>query len=649
MSTNLEGSRAGCHPPAGEFIGSEARQFLELIGRDPRTVWLRSIDPRKRRSNGPDTRSCKDWLKRKTAEGFNVYAVIGVADQASGGGGGVKDDDITGCPALFVEWDDGASIDEQAQRWRALGLPEPTVMVATGGKSVHAYWRLSEPMDPKPWRVLTRRLIEHCASDPQCCNPSRVMRLPGSVYFDKKTGEPTGRCRIIASTGNSYDVAAIESCLPALPSPAPAPAPAPAPRHQPRSLEQIHAAAEYIPRREGGEGTYQADRNALCGCSAALAEAGHPDPDGAALALLGQLWPDETAARQVLASAKTRNAASFWAIAGEHGYNLKRSTRSKPVKAINSTGIDAVVEARGIGWGKREDGPPKRQQIAVGDLSGRLRQVLGDRLGFDELAMLPAVDGVALKPHEIELLHVRLSENGWIIAEKAAVDALMLTARERPFHPIREYLKRVEDDRSIAPFDLDEVATKFFRVRPDSRLHVAMVRRWLIGAVARAMEPGCQMDHCLVLQGGQGLGKSTALQALASPDWFCCTVPDQDKDLTLNVHSCWIYELAELEALLKAGAMEKSVNTKDDDEADIKLAELELENMAEIAGLSRKLVRKKGLDRVDEELAEIEDTLKGVNLLERMLKPILIMKIDLDGNGTVDEFRQPDRIFWVEE
>jgi hypothetical protein len=108
-------------------------------------------------------------------------------------------------------------------------------------------------------------------------------------------------------------------------------------------------------------------------------------------------------------------------------------------------------------------------------------------------------------------------------------------------------------------------------------------------------------------------------------------------------------ELAELEALLKAGAMEKSVNTKDDDEADIKLAELELENMAEIAGLSRKLVRKKGLDRVDEELAEIEDTLKGVNLLERMLKPILIMKIDLDGNGTVDEFRQPDRIFWVEE
>jgi len=107
-------------------------------------------------------------------------------------------------------------------------------------------------------------------------------------------------------------------------------------------------------------------------------------------------------------------------------------------------------------------------------------------------------------------------------------------------------------------------------------------------------------------------------------------------------------ELAELEASIKAGAMERSLNKRCADQTDLKLAELELENMAEIARLSRKLVRKKGLDRVDEELSEIEDTLKGVNLLERLLKPILIMKIDLDGDGTIDKFRQPDRISWIE-
>jgi len=106
-------------------------------------------------------------------------------------------------------------------------------------------------------------------------------------------------------------------------------------------------------------------------------------------------------------------------------------------------------------------------------------------------------------------------------------------------------------------------------------------------------------------------------------------------------------ELAELEAMLKDGSMKRSAKKRSADEADMNLAELELENMAEIARLSNKLIRKKGFDLVDEELAEIDDSLQGANLMERLLKPILIMKIDLDGDGTVDEFRQPDKISWM--
>ena len=105
--------------------------------------------------------------------------------------------------------------------------------------------------------------------------------------------------------------------------------------------------------------------------------------------------------------------------------------------------------------------------------------------------------------------------------------------------------------------------------------------------------------------------------------------------------------LTELEGMLEDGSMERSATKKSADEADLDIAELELENMADIARLSKKLVSKKGLDKVDEELKEIEDTLKGDNLLERLLKPILIMNIDLDGDGVIDEFRQPDLISWM--
>jgi predicted P-loop ATPase len=54
--------------------------------------------------------------------------------------------------------------------------------------------------------------------------------------------------------------------------------------------------------------------------------------------------------------------------------------------------------------------------------------------------------------------------------------------------------------------------------RVDPELLRAYSRRWMIGFVARAMQPGCQMDTQLILFGGQGFGKSRTCKAL---------VPDQ--------------------------------------------------------------------------------------------------------------------------
>jgi hypothetical protein len=323
------------------FKGSTARQFLKLLGKEPAQSWLRAIKPGgggAAEHQGISTRADRAWINSKTADGFNLYAVIGTADKATGKGGGVRDSDVVSLPAVFVEWDD-RPMEWQLQAWQTLNLLEPTVMVSTGGKSLHCYWVLQEPMEPSAWRVLQSRLIDYCKGDTQCKNPSRLMRLPGSIYFDKKTGEATGYCTIISTADARYTAAEIEACLPA---PAPRkPAAAPLTRQwEPRGIDEINAAAEYIPRRVGGEGTYKDDWHALCGCSAALAEAGHPDPDGGALALLGHLWPSEAEARQALLSATTREAKSFWAIAGENGYQLKRSgttTTQTPATTPNTT------------------------------------------------------------------------------------------------------------------------------------------------------------------------------------------------------------------------------------------------------------------------------------------------------------------------
>ena len=70
------------------------------------------------------------------------------------------------------------------------------------------------------------------------------------------------------------------------------------------------------------------------------------------------------------------------------------------------------------------------------------------------------------------------------------------------------------------------------------------------------MSPGAKVDHVLVLQGPQGIGKSRALRALVpDPSWFTDEIGyDLGKDSAERLRGKWIIELSELDALSKAEA-----------------------------------------------------------------------------------------------
>ena len=82
--------------------------------------------------------------------------------------------------------------------------------------------------------------------------------------------------------------------------------------------------------------------------------------------------------------------------------------------------------------------------------------------------------------------------------------------------------------------------------------------RWLISAVARVFQPGCKADHCLILEGAQGAGKSTAAATIALDDaWFSDELADLGtKDAAQDLRGKWIVELGELSALNR-GAVER--------------------------------------------------------------------------------------------
>ena len=219
-------SEKGCGDVVDAFpAGAEfhpARRFLELLGKDPDKTWFRTIA----RGRANPARSGRDLrglnvatLTAGNKAGEAVYFISGEADHATSINkkgsptGCVGDPDITCCRAVFVEWDD-KPIEWQLKAWQELNLPEPSLMVRTGGKSIHCYWLLTNPMEPSQWRVLQERLITHTGADRACKNPSRLMRLPGFYYIDKETGCVTDRmAELIHQSGATYSEEEIEACL----------------------------------------------------------------------------------------------------------------------------------------------------------------------------------------------------------------------------------------------------------------------------------------------------------------------------------------------------------------------------------------------------------------------------------------------------
>ncbi|MFM6622878.1 MAG: DUF3987 domain-containing protein, partial [Dolichospermum sp.] len=137
-------------------------------------------------------------------QGFNAYIVVNP--------GGHSDNDITEGRAIFYEHD---NLDKSIQLdlWKSLNLPEPTLQIDTGGKSVHSYWVLSKSVDVPTWKKLQSDLLDFSDADRTIKNPSRVMRLAGSLYVNK-SGEAIGIAQIIRNSGKKYTLEELRRIIP---------------------------------------------------------------------------------------------------------------------------------------------------------------------------------------------------------------------------------------------------------------------------------------------------------------------------------------------------------------------------------------------------------------------------------------------------
>lgn len=77
-------------------------------------------------------------------------------------------------------------------------------------------------------------------------------------------------------------------------------------------------------------------------------------------------------------------------------------------------------------------------------------------------------------------------------------------------------------------------------------------RKFMISAVARALTPGCKCDTMLILEGPQGLKKSTLARVLCGDAYFADQLGDiTTKESSQNIQGLWIVEVPEMDKLTR--------------------------------------------------------------------------------------------------
>lgn len=123
-------------------------------------------------------------------------------------------------------------------------------------------------------------------------------------------------------------------------------------------------------------------------------------------------------------------------------------------------------------------------------------------------------------------------------------------ALENPFDPVNEYLKK------LPPWDgekrLSTLLLKYANAEGAPDWVRLVTRKFFISAIARAMEPGCQVDSVLVLQGAQGGGKTSLVRVMGAGFHVETSLDLHNKDAVMTSAGNWLVELGELASLRKS-------------------------------------------------------------------------------------------------
>lgn len=152
-----------------------------------------------------------------------------------------------------------------------------------------------------------------------------------------------------------------------------------------------------------------------------------------------------------------------------------------------------------------------------------------------------------LEKRDKELLRMDIEKRFKFKAKVIDLDTAIVSASDKfRYHPIKNQILAVSWDEvpRAETFFIDVLGVE------DNVYNRECTRKWLLASLTRLFNNGAKFDEMIILQGGQGIGKSTTLQRL-SLGYYTDITEKLSDEVTFKVMRTWLVELSELSTMMK--------------------------------------------------------------------------------------------------
>lgn len=174
---------------------------------------------------------------------------------------------------------------------------------------------------------------------------------------------------------------------------------------------------------------------------------------------------------------------------------------------------------------------------------------LGKNLRFNEMTQEIEWRGKPIEDPDVVDIRLLLERENYQPQDRDVRPAIDRVCRESAYNPVVDYLTPLKWDGTKRLHRWMQTLLG----APDTPFVQLVGPKVLISAVARAMEPGCKVDTIVVLEGDQGLKKSSAIATLFGEEYTAESVSlfDQHSKMVMQMMGAWCVELAEFVAVIR--------------------------------------------------------------------------------------------------